>query len=157
MCIVVDANALPSVFDVDCRNHDDFEPVLEWILEGRGFIVYGGSKYKEELRRANKYLKLLAELRRASKVVCVNDNLVDREEEYLQGMEPSASFDDRHIVAIFRVSYCRLLCSLDKRSDRFVTDRRFYNRGQRRPSIYRNRGHARLLCNQNIVNIRNVD
>ena len=32
--------------------------------------------------------------------------------------------DDHHIIAIVRISGCRLICSNDKRADRYIKDRR---------------------------------
>ncbi len=47
MCIIIDANALPSVL----KREPELCPVFNWINEGKGKIVYGGTKYKEELKK----------------------------------------------------------------------------------------------------------
>ncbi len=44
MCIVIDTNAFHAVFNPISQKHGDFRPVLEWIVHGRGKIVYGGDQ-----------------------------------------------------------------------------------------------------------------
>ena len=36
MPIVVDTNCLSSVFDKACIDHAEFEPVFNWIINGKG-------------------------------------------------------------------------------------------------------------------------
>jgi hypothetical protein len=47
--MVVDANVFSSVFKPDTLGHPEFKPVLDWVISGPGFLVYGGSKYDVEL------------------------------------------------------------------------------------------------------------
>ncbi len=67
MCIIIDTNAFAPVFDRTSQNHAEFKPVLDWIVSGKGKIVYGGTKYKLELGKAYKYLKLFAEFKKINK------------------------------------------------------------------------------------------
>jgi len=157
MCIVIDTNAFHHVFKEDSRDFDQFKPLNRWIRKGKGFVVYGGKTYKDELKQTLTYfLGVFAELRKARKVIEINEQLVNKEERLVKKMEPDPKFDDAHIVAIFRVSRCRLLCSLDSSSDRFIKDKSLYHINQKPPAIYRSRQHAKkLLTNQNIVLIHN--
>lgn len=60
MSIVIDANTLSLVF---CPTpNDDFGPIKEWVVQGAGRIVVGGTKYKEELRRVSQALRFVNEL-----------------------------------------------------------------------------------------------
>ena len=77
MCIVIDANVFSSVFSRSSLDHGEFKPVLKWIIEGRGKIVYGGTKYISELRAAPKYLGIFNQLEMAGKVVKLCDSRVD--------------------------------------------------------------------------------
>lgn len=156
MCIVIDPNVYPDVFRTDAREHHEYEPVLQWITEGKGFIVYGGKKYKKEMKRATRYHAIIAELDRKGKVTEVNGKMVDLEQVSLDTLIGAKSCDDCHIIAIFKVSWCRLFCSNDKRNDKYIKNRRFFSGGQKPPFIYRKRSHHPLLCKKNIVKIRNI-
>jgi len=160
MCIVIDANVFGSVFSSKACDHAEYKPVKDWVTEGKGFIVYGGTKYNNELRRATQYLGIFVELRKKGRVKKIADDLVDQDqavvEASVRGTEGGTDFDDGHIVAIFRVSGCRLLCSNDARLDRYIKNRSLYLRKQRPPSIYRGKKHRRLLCDKNIVNLRHA-
>jgi hypothetical protein len=52
MCIIIDADTLGLVFNPETKEHKKFKPVLEWINNGKGKIVYGGTKYEKELINA---------------------------------------------------------------------------------------------------------
>jgi hypothetical protein len=155
MCLVVDASVFSSVFRPDCCNHADFAPVLHWITVGPGFLVYGGTTYKDELRNARRYLALFIELKKRGKAKEINRGLVDQHEQLVKNLVGHDKCDDFHIIAIFRVSGCALFCSNDARADCYIKDRRLYKKGQHPPSIYRNKSHRGLLNPRNIVQIRN--
>ena len=147
MCIVIDACTLAAVF----KSSDlAFDPVRKWILAGKGKMVFGGSTYAAELSKVGSLLNLVAELSRQRKTVVLKKGVVDSAEKVIKEMEESNDFDDPHIVAIVRESGCRVVCTLDRRSDKFLRNRRFYPNGTR-PSIYRSNSHSHLLCDGNIV------
>jgi hypothetical protein len=58
MCIIIDANTFAAIFDPINKGHIDFKPVYDWIVFGRGKIVYGGKKYKSEVKNVSKYFGL---------------------------------------------------------------------------------------------------
>lgn len=147
MCVVVDTCALHKVFRQD---DGPFLPVQEWLRHGKGKLVLGGSTYERELKAAAKYIHIIAELKRAGKVVVVDRGVVDATEKCIRQLEPNKDFDDPHLVAIVNVSRCRIVCTDDARADRFLRQARFY-KNCKRPAIYRRRSHAHLLCNKNIV------
>jgi len=155
MCLVVDANVFSSVFRCDSCQHVDFAPVLRWITTGPGFLVYGGTKYNDELRNAKRYLGVFIELKNKGRAKEVNRTLVDQHEQLVKNLLGQNKCDDFHIIAIFRVSGCALFCSNDARADCYIKDRRLYEKGQHPPSIYRNKSHRTLLNPHNIVQIRN--
>jgi hypothetical protein len=126
------------------------------VLEGPGFLVYGGTRYKAELNRAKRYLSIFIELRKQRRAREINGVLVDRNEQIVRRLVNCDRCDDFHIIAIFRVSGCLLFCSNDKRADCYIKDKRLYETGQKPPSIYRKRTHRKLLNPKNMVAIRNL-
>lgn len=64
MTIVIDINVLPAVFNSSDNRHNEFKPVKEWIMKRLGFMVYGGTKYKDELRKMPRYIGVINELKK---------------------------------------------------------------------------------------------
>jgi hypothetical protein len=152
MCLIIDINALAPVFDSKNTLHNEFEPVKSWILEGRGKVVYGGSKYLAELSKT-KYLGLFLQLRKAEKACYVENKLVDEAENDISAEISSKDFDDQHLVALLLVSRCKLICSLDKRAYPYFTNSKFFKPTTNRPKIYRQKSNSDLLCPQNMAEI----
>ena len=61
MCLVIDPGCIPKVFDPMNREHTRFIPVWKWINNGKGRMIYGGTKYLKELSHLSKYLPLIVE------------------------------------------------------------------------------------------------
>jgi len=105
MCIVIDTCTFASVFNKDAIDHREFRPVLEWIVVGKGKVVYGGATYKKELRKARNYeIRFFAELRRNGKVVDVDKIKVDQTEKKIKAQNINPNFNDPHLLAIIIVS-----------------------------------------------------
>ncbi len=155
MCLVIDTNVWCSVFRTDSISHAEYSPVLKWITTGPGFIVYGGTKYATELRKAPRYAAIFLELKKKGRVKLVDGSKVDADATRVEQAANTARCNDAHLIAIFCVSGCRLLCSNDQESDEFIKDKAYYTDGQKPPSIYRSVQHSHLLCRRNIVRIRN--
>jgi hypothetical protein len=122
MCIIIDANCFGRVFDRSNSNHDSFAPVLDWIIKGKGKIVYGGSTYFSELKTAAKYLKIFRLLREIDKAVIGDEVNIDQIEKDLISTVNDSNFDDPHIMAIVIDTKCMLICSDDKKSLKFMKD-----------------------------------
>lgn len=152
MCLIIDINSLAPVFDSDHSMHDDFNPVKSWILHGRGKVIYGGSKYLDELSKT-KYLRLFSQLRKAEKACYVENAKVDKVVKEVSSKLPERDFDDQHLVALLLVSRCKLICSLDERAYPYFTHLTFFKRAADRPKIYRQKANKDLLCKDNIVQI----
>lgn len=156
MCLIIDVNTLSKVFDKSDVNHDAYRPVLSWIIEGRGKVVCGGSKYWEELKKVNKYLRVINQLNTARKVVKLPDGDVDEMMERLKGVCTDKDFDDPHIVALAIVSKVKIVCSEDERSYPYLTNKKWYPKGQGVPKIYRrssSRSAKEMLSDKNIADI----
>ena len=156
MCIVIDANVWGCVFETNSALHNEYKPVYDWIVNGPGFVVYGGTQYNTELKKAKKYFGVFTELKKSLKAKIVNTYIVDQEENRVKRLINSSSCDDTHLIAIFRASGCRLLCSNDRRADFYIKNKKYYYKRQKRPLIYRNSSHKSLLNSRNIVRLRNV-
>lgn len=148
MCIIIDTNTFRSVFDKSCKEHDDFYPVYDWILNKKGKIVYGGTKYKSELRLAYRFLRVFGQFSRMRKVVVLDDKPIDAYQEILEGLENHRDFDDPHLVAISYISKCRLICTNEKRALPFLARKDFYPNNSPRPKIYSKKTNANLLCDK---------
>lgn len=145
MCVVIDTNTLASVFNEKCSKHAEFRPVLEWIQSGRGLLVYGGTRYKEELAKAFHYLKLVRQMRDAGQAVAICDKAVDTRETEVRRKTNGSQCDDQHMIALLGASRCTLFCSDDARADPYVKDRTLYPARMPRVRIYRSHQSNHLL------------
>jgi len=156
MCLVIDANCFALVFEPCTKGHHKFVPVLNWITEGRGRMIYGGTKYNAELGRSTKILGIVKELSTQRRTVRLSNATVDPIAVALKVKFPEADFDDEHIVALVIASHCCVVCTNDdtaisylKRLDVFSD-----HADVERPKIYKgDKRHAKLCCDQNIVKI----
>lgn len=156
MCVVIDINTFHCVFNASSDSFMEFSPVHEWLYEQpKAKLVYGGTKYRQEMLVLRKYFGYMVELRRLKRIAEIDDVIVDSKEEEVKAKVQRADFDDAHIVAIFIASGCRVFCSKDQRADKYIKMRFFYPKGQKPPNIYRGRKHTHLLCNENLVQLRN--
>lgn len=145
MCVLVDINCLPQFFDINHGDHADFAPLNKWVFGKDGFLVYGGKKYKSELKRCRRYLKIILELQRSGRVCELPENLVDCEERRITKIHSSASANDQHLVAIAIVAKLRVVCTLDGGAKQLLRMRVLYPKSVRRPSIYCRKRHSNLL------------
>ena len=155
MCIILDACILPKVFIRSSKEHKEFEPVLKWLVCGKGKIVYGGKKYDDEPKKMSKYISIFAEFNRAGKLVKLDNKKVDEEEEKLIQKVNNTNFDDPHIVSIVIISKCRLLCTHDGRSFKYIKKSSLYPKGITFPKIYTKAANKDLLRDKNIAKICN--
>lgn len=152
MCIVVDPPLFIALFKSDDAEHEKFKPVLEWVIKGPGKFVTGGSQYKKELSRISSILGVLTELKKKGKIVSVEEKVVNLDVEKIKKIEPSIDFDDPHLVALVRLTSCKLICTRDARSFRYLRSTKLYDRLSSRPKIYTRARNASLLCPKNIAN-----
>lgn len=151
MCIVIDTNTFACVFEVNSKRHGEYRPVLEWIVHGNGKVVYGGTKYKQELRNAKKYLRFFLELSKVSKVVELDCQQVDEKQQEIMTLVNHHDFNDQHLIAIIILSGCKLICSDDSSAYRFIKRKDLYPKHIQRPKIYSGLSNMNLLCDVNIA------
>jgi len=135
MCFVLDTNVFGALFDSDNANHPNFKPALDWVVNGKGKMVYGGTKYKKEMRAARKYIRFFAALQRAGKMVLLCDADVDKYEKEVAHSETDKDFDDPHLIAIVIASGCNIICTNDKRAIPYLKKSEFYKGKVKKPNI----------------------
>jgi hypothetical protein len=154
MCLVIDACCLGVVFDGNNKKHSNFVPVLNWI-NGSGRMIYGGTKYNNELGKAPKFLSYVVELSKKRHTVKIPNATVDPIETALKTKYPHAKFNDAHLVALVIASGCCVVCTDDNEAISYL--RRadlFAGSGVSRPSIYKgHKTHKKLCCNRHVVEI----
>lgn len=148
MCIIIDTNCTASVFKPSSQNHVEFKPILDWIIEGKGKIIIGGSDYKRENQG---YLGLFSELSKINKVTSIPDEIVDKETNKYRTLINHQDYDDPHILALLKISKCKLICSLDERAYKYFKDKKLIQCEV--PKIYNQAKNASLLNDLNIASI----
>jgi hypothetical protein len=148
MTIVVDINCLPAVFSPEAQNHHDFAPVQRFIENGIGVLVYGGSKYLQELGKMTRYARTVRLMSEQGRAVKIDSEAVDRKQAELERILSGSDCDDPHIVALLAVSNCGLLCSIDHRSFPHVKNRHLYPNDHIGVKIYTGCHVTHLLIRQ---------
>jgi len=154
MCLVIDTCCLAIVFGGDNKKHDKFVPVLKWITEGKGRMIYGGTKYDTELGRT-KILGVVGELRKARRAIHLEAAQVDPIATALKAKCPEPEFDDEHIVALVLASRCCVVCTIDDVAMSYLdcVDL-FRDYKVARPKIYNgHKSHRKLCCDKHVVGI----
>ncbi len=155
MCLVIDTCCLSRVLNQDNREHHHFVPIFDWLINGDGSLIYGGTKYNAELRRADgRILEVLKNLERRRHMLKLDDSKVDAVALTFKARVTDRRFNDEHLASLVIVSGCRIVCTKDdiaifhlKRPELFSP----YNR--KRPKIYSSNANRKLCCGQNIVGL----
>jgi len=150
MAIIIDTNCFANVFSKSSDKHLEFKPVLDWVLYGKGFLIYGGTKYKKELQKSYKYLKIIRLLREVGKVHLGNDDNIDRLEKEIEKDNSSKLFNDIHLLAVCIDTKCILVCSEDITSIPFITDPKYFEKGVKKPTFYTSKRNKNILCDKYI-------
>lgn len=149
MCLIIDTNVLGCVFNDKAPSHEEYKPVYEWIFLGKGKVIYGGSKYIDELKKAG-YLRIFILLGKMNKSIKLPDDRIDEIQQDLQSQVKDSDFDDPHIVSMVIHSKCRIVCTRDKRSLGFLKDQSLYPKTVRVPKMYCSKLNKDLLIDKNI-------
>lgn len=153
MCVVIDSCTFSRVFDRTNAEHPEFKPVYEWIITGRGKIVFGGSKYKTELYNLKKYVSFINELSKRRKVVRIPDDEVDFLEKEVSEYATHRDFDDPHLIAIIVASGCKIICTSETRAIPFLKRKNFYPSSKLVPKLYTRKRNRNLLTDTNLASV----
>lgn len=107
MCVIIDNDIAHKFF----AQHEEFKPVLRWLLHGNGRLVFGG-KLTQELQANALARKLLIELKRAGRADTFPEEQLNTEEDWVKNTCLCRS-NDTHVIALARVSKARTLCTQD--------------------------------------------
>jgi len=145
MCVIVDTCCISKVFNVNAKEHSRFELLYAWINGKNGRLVFGGTKYKKEIRPMKNFLKLLLDYERQGKVSRVADSEVDAFALKAKEKVVEKDFNDEHLVGIVAVSRCCVICTDDTTAIPFITRPELYSAlNMRPPRIYSRRAHKAL-------------
>lgn len=145
MAIVIDVNVFPSVFDIQSEYHSHFAPVKAWIERRDGFLIYGGTKFKNELLQSYRRARLVRTLRDAGCAIEISTSVVDALEAEVSAKVAGTKCNDPHIIALLAAAKCALLCSWDKESFPFIKNSSLYPKKSPKVRIYTALRHASLL------------
>ena len=151
MPIIIDTNCFANVFSKNSAKHEEFAPVLEWVKSGSGKFVYGGTKYMKEIPA--KYLRILRYFNELNKTIKGDTSEIDEIELKNIELINDNDFDDPHIAAIVSVTKCRLICSEDTRSVKFIKNKILYPKHISVPKYYTGLKNKKLLVDKNIDKI----
>jgi hypothetical protein len=104
-----------------------------------------------EVAKIGSIAHTLAEYGRMGKLVHCPKETVDSEETLVKSIESSKKFNDPHLVALVRSSGCKLICTRDKNSHKYLTMIKLYRSSLERPKLYTQAGNSNLLRDSNIV------
>lgn len=151
MCIVIDVNKIPSVFNPNTNDHLEFQPILDCVRTHGAKIVYGGTKYKNELLKMPNYYGILVEMKKAGQVHEADEKTVNAIQQQIDKKTQHTHFNDQAIVAIVIVSNCRFICSSDQAAYPFFKSKSLYPPHFKLPVIYTRVAHKKLLNNRHII------
>ncbi len=137
MCIIIDANVASEFM---LPQSDDAQPIARWLTVSGGKLAIGG-KLTIELSQT-RFRRFLLELDRAGAVMRYAPNVVNAEEIVVRNANLCVS-NDLHVVALARISRCRLVFTRDELLKRDVKNRDLISHP--RGKIYSSKRHARLL------------
>lgn len=152
MAIIIDVNCYHNVFSRTSSEHKKYKPVKDWIIKGKGLLVFGGTKYLKELGKLNKYSKLVWELKNSKKAVEGDLEVIDKFESKIKEIVSDKDFDDHHLWAIVMVTKCQLICTCDTRSCKFLKNSSFYPKGCIKPSYFTGKPKNKNLLDDKYVN-----
>jgi hypothetical protein len=153
--IVLGTNSFSSVFDPAARDYNEFRFVFRWVRkQDHACFIYGGTKYKSEMKQMLKYLKLVGELQKAGKFVEINGNMIDEYAVHLKRICIDKAFNDEHLIAILNTSGCKLLCTKDIEAMPYVKRKEFYS-DKKLPQIYSGARNKDMLNQTYIIGLKN--
>jgi hypothetical protein len=153
--IILDANSFSSVFDSNCSDNSEFRFVLQWVIkQNHACFVFGGTKYKAEMKKIERFFRLISELQKAGKFIEINCQIVDDYAKQLKEICTDKAFNDEHLVSILNTSGCKLLCTKDIEAMHYIKRRDFYS-DRKVPQIYSGSRNKDLLNASYIVELKN--
>ena len=136
MCLIIDADVMSRCFNGD----SDFLPVYEALLRKKAIAFYGG-KLADEYAKMTTFRSRIAAMDRIGAFKQFSRNSVESETKTVADSKLCRS-NDVHIIALARVSHCRLLCSNDKKLHADFTNPKIL---KPKGSVYSSKKHSHLI------------
>lgn len=138
MCVIVDANQSSLVFGSTVA--DDYKPVRKWIESGRGRLVYGGHKFKQELKAVTAAALTVQNWRQRGLAIEISEVALAAEVAVVVNLGTRS--DDPHVIALVRVSGARTVLTKDGPLTTDLTNPTLVNTPQAK--VYRTAEHTHL-------------
>lgn len=135
--MILDTNRFSMVFSD--KPDPEYAPVVEWLFDGDGLLVFGGTQYRAEIARHAAAQRVFVQLARAGRARSVVDGPVDAEAATLRACQSN----DSHIVALARVSGARTVCTDDH--ELMIDIRKKALLDKPRGRVYQRTSHRHLL------------
>jgi hypothetical protein len=103
MCLILDANRFGEALSTPPS--PDYRPIIDWLTASNsaGMVVFGGTKFLQEIARSPRARQWFLELQRAGRAKSIDRAAVDAEEKAIRARGLCFS-DDEHLVALARKS-----------------------------------------------------
>ena len=155
MCAIVDNDVRDQVFGSNSQSPAG-RFFLDWLSDGRGRLVVGGQLLRE-LNDSGDFKRWLQTALRRNSALAFDDDQVDAETEAIRARQICRS-NDKHVLALARVSGARLLFTNDRAlRDDFKNPRIIANPRGRIYTTIRHRDirptHRKLLNSANLCTI----
>ena len=111
MCAIVDNDVRDQVFGSNSQSPAG-RFFLDWLSDGRGRLVVGGQLLRE-LNDSGDFKRWLQTALRRNSALAFDDDQVDAETEAIRARQICRS-NDKHVLALARVSGARLLFTNDR-------------------------------------------
>jgi hypothetical protein len=143
MCLILDANRFGEALSTPPS--PDYRPIIDWLTASNstGMVVFGGTKFLQEIARSPRARQWFLELQRAGRAKSIDRAAVDAEEQAVRARGLCFS-DDEHLVALARKSGARIICTEDAALFKDVRNPALLS--QPRGRVYRTKRHVALLC-----------
>jgi hypothetical protein len=143
MCLILDANRFGEALSTPPS--PDYRPIIDWLTASNstGMVVFGGTKFLQEIARSPRARQWFLELQRAGRAKSIDRAAVDAEEKAIRARGLCFS-DDEHLVALARKSGARIICTEDAALFKDVRNPALLS--QPRGRVYRTKRHVALLC-----------
>ena len=134
--VILDTNCFSHVFSRSDKRHGEYASFLEWLTSGPGYLVYGGTKYFDELKKSSGYLRLFSLLRQYNKAIVYDCRQIDLEMERIVAQFNTPKFNDPHLAAIVIVSKSMVICTGDEKCIPFLKMKEIYEGRAKIPKFY---------------------
>ena len=121
MCAIVDTNVSGQVFGPPNVQTPAGRFFLDWLEDGRGKLVIGG-ELRRELEGYSQFRAWMRTASRRGNARVIDDALVEADTQSLQAQQVGLS-NDKHVLALARVSGARLLFTNDRDLQRDFANR----------------------------------